>query len=60
MGKIIMLSYLAMGLLIILFNILGLYDVALVTFGIMIAGTFTMLGINWYIKIKKMIKKLKK
>ena len=55
-----MLSYLAMGLLIILFNILGLYDVALVTFGIMIAGTFTMLGINWYIKIKKMIKKLKK
>ena len=60
MGEVLMLSYAALGLIVIIFMILGLHMAALATFGIMILGALIILAINWTIRIKKIIKKMKK
>jgi len=56
--RIAMLSYLIAGLLVILFMVLGLHNVALAIFGTIILSILIMAGINIYKNIKKFIKEL--
>ena len=56
MEKIIMLSYLVLGLLVIIFNMLELWYAAGVCLGLIVLGSLVTVGINIYKTIKKYLK----